>query len=135
MPQDIPWGYGYDRVTAMPVDPARLYVYWEVTDDAMAAARKQLGAAGDRAWLNLRVYDITGRLFDGTNAHSYFDHRLERHERQWFFQIGKPSSSAIVELGLRSNEGYFVKTARSGRIDFPRRSPSPWVDPEWMTVR
>ena len=29
---------------AMVVDPARLYVYWEVTDDAIAAARAGLGA-------------------------------------------------------------------------------------------
>ena len=46
MPKDIPWGYGYDRVTAMAVDPARLYVYWEVTDSAIAAARAGLGAGG-----------------------------------------------------------------------------------------
>ena len=98
----------------------RLYVYWEVTDDAIAAARAGLGAGGERAWLNLRVYDITGRLFDGTNAHSYFDHRVERHERQWFFAIDKPTSTACVEVGLRSEEGYFVKIARSGRVDFPR---------------
>ena len=135
MPQDIPWGYGYDRVTAMPVDPARLYVYWEVTDDAMAAARKQLGAAGERAWLNLRVYDITGRLFDGTNAHSYFDHRLDRHERQWFFGIDKPTSAACAEIGLRSEEGYFVKIARSGRVEFPRREPVGGGGVEWLSVR
>src|SRR6266498_4909704 len=61
MPKDIPWGYGHDRVTAMPVDPLRLYVYWEITDASIAAARAGLGPAGDRAWLNVRVYDITGR--------------------------------------------------------------------------
>ena len=120
MPQDIPWGYGHDRVTAMVVDPMRLYVYWEVTDDRdRRRARAASGPAGERAWLNLRVYDITGRLFDGTNAHSYFDHRVERHERQWFFVIDKPTSTACVEIGLRSEEGYFVKIARSGRVDFP----------------
>ena len=86
---------------------------------AIAAARAGLGPAGERAWLNLRVYDITGRLFDGTNAHSYFDHRVERHERQWFFAIDKPTSTACVEVGLRSEEGYFVKIARSGRVEFP----------------
>ena len=86
MPQNIPWGYGHDRVTAMVVDPERLYVYWEVTDDAIAARARGAGRRrAQRAWLNLRVYDITGRLFDGTNAHSYFDHRLDRHDRQWFF--------------------------------------------------
>ncbi len=42
-PVDIPWGYGEDRVTAMAVDPERLYVYWEVTDDAIERARAELG--------------------------------------------------------------------------------------------
>jgi hypothetical protein len=135
MPKNIPWGYGVDRVTAMPVDPFRLYVYWEVTDEAVAAARSGLGTAGDRAWLNLRVYDITGRLFDGTNAHSYFDHKLERHDRQWFFEINKPTSAACVEVGLRSEEGYFVKIARSGRVDFPRHEPVHGGPVEWLSVR
>jgi hypothetical protein len=135
MPDNIPWGYGDDRVTAMAVDPDRLYVYWEVTDEAVQAARSGLGHAGASAWLNLRVYDISGRLFDGTNAHAYFDHRLERHDRQWFFGINKPSSSACVEIGLRSDEGYFVKIARSGRVDFARREPAPGGPLEWLSVR
>src|SRR5262245_55986209 len=135
MPRDIPWGYGYDRITAMAVDPARLYVYWELTDDAIAGARAGLGGAGDRAWLNVRVYDITGRLFDGTNAHSYFDHRVERHERQWFFGIDKPTSTACAEIGLKSEEGFFVKIARSGRVEFPRNEPSGDGTVEWLSVR
>ena len=135
MPKDIPWGYGYDRITAMAVDPMRLYVYWEVTDAAIAAARAGLGPSGDRAWLNIRVYDITGRLFDGTNAHSYFDHRVERHERQWFFGIDKPTSTTCAEIGLRSEEGYFVKIIRSGRVEFPRNEPSPDGTVEWLSVR
>jgi hypothetical protein len=134
-PRTIPWSYSMDRVTAMPVDPDRLFAYWEITDDAIARTRPQLGGAGAGAWLNLRVYDTTGLIFDGTNAHSYFDHKVERHERQWFFHIGKPSSQAVIEVGLRSTEGYFVKIARSGRVDFPRRGPGAWSDPEWMTVR
>jgi hypothetical protein len=135
MPENIPWGYGHDRVTALVVDPERLYVYWEVTDDAVAAARAGLGPAGARAWLNLRVYDITGRLFDGTNAHSYFDHQVERHDRQWFFVINKPTSSACVEIGLKSEEGYFAKVVRSGRVEFPRREPVGGGPVEWLTVR
>jgi hypothetical protein len=134
-PRTIPWSYNMDRVTAMAVDPDRLFAYWEATDDAIAKARPQLGNGGPGAWLNVRVYDTSGLIFDGTNAHSYFDHKIERHDRQWFFQIGKPSSQAVVELGLRSDEGYFVKIARSNRVDFPRRSPASYSDPEWMTVR
>jgi hypothetical protein len=134
-PRHIPWSYGQDRVTAMMVDPDRLYVYWEVTDEAIARARAGLGSGGPDAWLDLRVYDVTGRLFDGTNAHRYFDHRVERDDRQWFFHLAAPGSTAVVELGLRSFEGYFVRMARSGRVDFPRTEPAPPGDVEWLTVR
>jgi uncharacterized protein len=133
-PQHIPWSYGIDRVTAAAVDPDRLYVYWEVTEPAIERARAALGPGGPGAWLNLRVYDTTGRLFDGTNAHGYFDHPVERWDRQWFFPIAKPTSTAIIEIGMKSSEGYFAKIARSGRVDFPRREPAPWKEPEWMTV-
>ena len=104
MPKDIPWGYGTDRITAMVVDPLRLYVYWEATDESIATARAGLGAAGARAWLNVRVYDITGRLFDGTNAHGYFDHRVERPERTILTKKPssdlRPSSAQALEVGL-----------------------------------
>lgn len=134
-PETIPWSYNYDRVTGMAVDPERLFVYWEVTDEAIERVRPSLGGGGKHAWLNLRVYDTTDRIFDGTNAHSYFDHKVERGDRHWFFQIGKPSSSAFVDIGLKSPEGYFVKIVRSGRVEFPRREPAPWGEPEWLSVR
>ena len=133
-PHNIPWSYGQNRVTAMVVDPDKMFAYWECTDAAIDTARRGLGQAGEAAWLNLRIYDITGRLFDGTNAHSYFDHKIERSDRQWFFFIGKPTSVACVELGLKSAEGYFVKIGRSSRVEFPRREPAGSNHVEWLTV-
>lgn len=133
-PRHIPWSYGLDRITAAAVDPDRLFVYWEITEPAIERTRAALGPGGPGAWLSLRVYDTTGRLFDGTNAHGYFDHRVERWDRQWFFNIAKPTSTAIVDIGMKSSEGYFAKIARSGRVDFPRKEPAPWREPEWMTV-
>jgi hypothetical protein len=132
--EHIPWSYGMDRVTAAAVDPDSLHVYWEVTDPAIERARAGLGPGGPGAWLSLRVYDTTGLIFDGTNAHSYFDHRIGRSDRQWFFAVNKPSSTAFVEIGMKSAEGFFVKVARSGRVDFPRKEPVPWSEPEWMAV-
>ena len=135
VPAHIPWSYGQDRITAAAVDPERLFVYWEVTDPAIERAREALGPGGPGAWLSLRVYDTSGLIFDGTNAHGYFDHGVDRSTRQWFFQVGKPSSTAFVEIGMKSAEGFFARIARSGRVDFPRREPAPWSEPEWMTVR
>jgi len=134
-PRDIPWSYGQDRVTAVAVDPERLYAYWEVTDDALDRARRALDAGVGDARLILRVHDTTGRTFDGTNAHDSCDVVVERDDRQWFVTVGKPGSEAFVELGTRSPTGRFEAIARSKRVDFPRREPAPPQEPEWTTVR
>jgi len=133
--QHIPWGYAHDRITAMAIDPDRLYCYWEVTDDAIEAARERLGPGGSTAWLNLRIYDVTDRIFDGTNAHAYLDIQVERSDRQWFVTLNKPTSTQVVEVGLKSYEGYFVKISRAHRVDMPRKEPASAAPVEWLTVR
>jgi hypothetical protein len=134
-PRHIPWSYGQDRITAMVVNPHTLYAYWELSDEAMEFGRRGLGPAGRDAWPNLRIYDVSGRIFDGTNAHGYVDHKLDRGDRQWFVEVGRPGSTAIVELGMKSAEGFFVKLARSGRADFPRHAAAAPAAIEWLTVR
>jgi hypothetical protein len=131
---DLPWSYGENRVTAVVRDPDSAYLYWEITDEGIAAARARLGPAGVEGWCNLRVYDTTGRDFDGTNANDYFDIRVERGDREYFLMIRRPTSAMHVEVGVKSHEGYFQPIARSGRADFPRSDPSPDTSIEWMTV-
>jgi hypothetical protein len=131
---ELPWGYGENRITAIVRDPESAYVYWEITDDGIASARSRLGAAGADGWCNLRIYDTTGRDFDGTNARDYFDISVERSDREYFLMIRRPTSTMHVEVGIKSHEGYFQAIARSGRADFPRTSPSSNVSLEWMTV-
>lgn len=131
---DLPWSYGEDRVTALVIDPDSAYVYWELTDEALAGARARLGPAGAHGWCNLRVYDVTGRAFDGTDASSYFDVRVERDDREHFLTLRRPGSQLIVEIGVKTSEGYFQAIVRSGRVDFPRASVSPDGSVEWKEV-
>ena len=133
-PRQIPWGYNRDRVTAIAVDPVQLFVYWELREDTLEQARRQFGPGGGDAALVVRVFDTSGRIFDGSNAHSSFDQDVHRNDRQWFCTVGKPASSAHVELGLRGRDGRFVRLGRSGRVDFPRNSPAPTGQVEWMRV-
>ncbi len=132
--EDIPWGYGENRVTVMARDPDWLYVYWEITDDAIDEARHRLGRGAHDAWCCLRIYDTTGRVFDGANALSYFDIAIDRTSRDWFVHVGKPRSSCHVEIGVKSRHGDFQPVARSGRTDFPRKRPAQDVSVEWLTV-
>ncbi len=131
---ELPWGYGVDRITAIVRDPESAYLYWEVTDAGLASARQRLGPSGNDGWCNLRVYDTTGKVFDGTNANDYFDIRVDRADREYFVMIRRPTSTMHVEIGVKTQEGYFQPIARSGGADFPRNAPSPNTNLEWLTV-
>jgi hypothetical protein len=131
---ELPWAYGEDRITAIVRDPESAYLYWEITDDGIAAARSRLGSAGQYGWTNLRIYDTTGKDFDGTNANDYFDIRIDRHDREYFVMIRRPTSTMHVEVGVKTHEGFFQPIARSGRAHFPRSAPSGDTRLEWMSV-
>jgi hypothetical protein len=131
---ELPWGYGENRITAIVRDPDSAYLYWEITDGGIADARARLGPAGADGWCNLRVYDTTGRDFDGTNANDYFDIRVDRSDREYFLMIRRPTSTMHVEIGIKTGEGYFQPIARTGRADFPRSGPSADTSLEWLTV-
>src|SRR5580658_2721367 len=90
---EIPWSYGDDRITALVRSPDSVYLYWEITDEGIAGARGRLGEAGAHGWCNLRVYDTTGRSFDGINANDYFDIRVERTDREYFLALHRPTAS------------------------------------------
>ena len=133
--EHIPWGYGRDLIKAMVVDPNRLYLYWEVTDPAIAKARQGLGAGGKDAWLSLRIYD-TDRSHLRRNERT----RLHRHQ-------GRAIRSAMVrshrQAGFHARDRdrlevarrLFRQIARSGRADFPRFEPSSDGTVDWLSVR
>jgi hypothetical protein len=131
---ELDWAYGENRITAMALDPESAFLYWEVTDEGIAGARARLGSGGGDAWCSLRVYDTTGRAFDGTNAKDYLDIQVDRRDRDYFVRIRRPGSSMHAEIGMKSHEGFFQPIARSGQVDFPRNQPSPDANLEWMTV-
>jgi hypothetical protein len=129
---NIPWGYGDNRVTAMAIDPHRLFVYWEVTDDAIARAEAEVQAPG--AACILRVYDTTYRLFDGTNANWYMDVPVHRPANNHYVRVDHPGSTFHVDIGVKSREGSFARIARSSPVEMPRDSISLDTRADWMTV-
>ena len=48
--------------------------------------------------VNLRVYDITDVLFDGNNAHSFFDIAVGGADR-WYINVTASNRSYVVEVG------------------------------------
>ena len=131
---DVPWGYGEDRVTALPRDPDWLFVYWELTDDALDQARKALGKSGLNAWCSLRIHDVTGLALEVSTSDP-LDIAVDRDSRDWFVHVGKPGRTVRVELGLKGVDGGFRAIASSDPVEFPRKRPSENTTVRWLEVQ
>ena len=129
-PQELPNGYGEDRITAMVRDPHWVFVYWEITPRGLDSARQKLGSDG--ASLSLRVYDITGITFTGRNAHRSFDIDIAEHTGGWHINTRSPGASFCVDIGLLDERGEFRTIARSNTVSTPRASASDESDERWM---
>lgn len=129
---DIPWGYGQTRITAIARDPHCIFAYWEFPDEALERARKSISCPD--APCALRVYETTFRLFDGTNAHGYFDVGVDRSTNRYYFHLGRPCTTFIIDVGVRGPDGRFATIARSGAVETPRDSISGDARTDWMTV-
>jgi hypothetical protein len=106
----LPAEYGEDSITLMTVDPRKVFAYWEVREDALASYP---------GILNIRVYDVTGIDFDGTNANSYFDIAVNEAIGSWYIDVS-PAKEFIADIGVISPKGVFIIIARSNKVSTPR---------------
>jgi hypothetical protein len=132
MPYDtLPHEYGGERMALLARDPYMALGYWELP---------QVRLEKEKAWfgwdskLCIRVYDVTGIQFDGSNAAAYFDQEVYERVGSWYFDFGRPTHSFCADLGLMAPNGRFLTLVRSNRVTMPRDVVSDVLDEEWMLV-
>ncbi len=128
---ELPQGYGEDKITIMTRDPFVAYAYWETTSERLEREKAWFGWDSK---LCVRIYDITGVQFDGTNAIGYYDQEVFERIGSWYFDFGRPTHSFCADLGLLSPGGRFLTLARSNYVTMPRDGVSDVIDEEWMLV-
>jgi hypothetical protein len=130
--EDLPVSYDEDRVALLVRDPYWIHVYWDITRETLAKAQEAFGDRWPEARSILRVYDVTGVDFDGTNANSHFDIEISGGASNWYVNVQVPNRAYCVEIGLLSVAGEFFVLARSNVVATPRDVPSDITDEEWM---
>lgn len=131
-PWELPLGYGDNRITLQVRDPWWLHTYWEVSHDAMQKLRRELGDLFYSALRVLRVYDVSHIIFNGNNAHRFFDIEINNDVNNWYIDTQGPGRSWCVDLGLRLADGRFITIVRSNTVHTPLDGPSWLTDEEWM---
>jgi hypothetical protein len=132
MPQELPVGYGRDRIVLQVRDPWWIHAYW---DTSPATWDRLKGELGDLLWnakTVLRVYDISHIIFDGKNAHRIFDINVGPDATNWYIDTGAPGRSWCVDFGLVLPDGRFIMICRSNVVYTPIAGPSWITDEEWM---
>ena len=132
MPQELPFGYGRDRIVLQVRDPWWIHAYWEITSATFERLRERLRDVFYSAKRVIRVYDISQIVFDGKNAHRFFDIEVSDEANNWYIDVGGPGRSWCVDFGLRLHNGEFIAVARSNTVHTPLEGPSWITDEEWM---
>jgi len=132
---EIPWQYGADRLVLMVRDPNWLFAYWEITAAKQDEFSQQYGQS---AWGSsrpvLRVYDVTGVEFNGSNANNYIDYAISDYVDNWHLEVSRPNSTLCVDVGRVFPDGRFVTLLRSNIVHTPSMEVSNLVDEEWMWI-
>ncbi len=134
-PQDLPAAYGETRITVMVRDPFWAYAYWEIVPKKLEELKRSIGKDAQQARMILRVYDITGIEFNGTNAQHYFDIQITAMTNNWYINLGAPHKTFCVDIGLKTRTGKFYLLARSNIIKTPRAWMSEIMDEQWMSTQ
>jgi glycosyltransferase involved in cell wall biosynthesis len=78
------------------------------------------GQAFNNACMVVRLYDVTDILFDGFNAHTFFDLEINGLSGSQYFAPERLARNYLAEIGFRLTDGSFHYIARSNTISFDR---------------
>jgi len=132
LPRELPLGYGEDKIVLQTRDPWWIHTYWEITPKTQDSLKEMLGADFFRSKKILRCYDVSHIIFDGKNAHRFFDIEINDYTNNWYIDTGSPGTSWIVDLGILLPDNRFITIVRSNVAHTPLEGPSWITDEEWM---
>lgn len=132
---ELPNAYGIDRLVLLVRDPHWLYAYWEISATKQEEFNSNFGLeAWNASRPVLRVYEVAGDHFNGSNATSYTDIGLGEQDDNWHINVGKANSNYCVDLGRIFPDGRFITLLRSNMVTTPREALSDILDEEWMWI-
>lgn len=132
----LPKTYGDTKIAILPRDPMWFYSYWEISQGTYCDLAKKLGEQKFNAsrWV-LRVYDVTGKNFDGSNANRFFDVSINTASENWYINVGEYNRVWCVDIGLLTPDGEFIIVARSNILAMPRQGVSSVTDEHWAILQ
>lgn len=115
------------HIILVPRNCREAYAYWEVPPDRNADLREQGGRK-----LMLRLYDVTDIDLDQQMPHSVKQFDCTESDPDLHLPIAADDRDYVAELGYVTEDGRWLKVARSPHVRIPA-CPSAPVDPVKLT--
>jgi glycosyltransferase involved in cell wall biosynthesis len=120
----FPIPFAGDHISFATVHPRLGYVHWHVRESSVERLRTRQGDAFHGSVLVVRIYDVTDIIFDGFNAHAFFDSDVGGLSGSHYLAIHKLERDLMAKIGFRLRDGAFHALARSNTAYFDRDRPS-----------
>ena len=134
VPQNLPAGYGKDRIVVMVRDPYWLHAYWELTHQSIQRAEAALGQDWHTAKPVLRVMDVSSNDTTSTSEATVRDIEIHGGCQNWYIEVQQPPKSYRVDVGYLSRRGTFYCLSRSNVVSTPRANVSDTLDENWSDI-
>jgi hypothetical protein len=121
-----------NTVLLFPVDPHRLFSCWTIRKSDIMIMTSKTSRKYRRLNPVLRLYDITGVVFDGTNAAGRIDIGIDISSDSCYISVGPTGRRLMADLGFVNEYGIFYPFCRSNIVETPPGPEAPvaaWPEP------
>jgi hypothetical protein len=107
------------ELAAKLVTPHKMLLFWEVSEIPQKIIERYFNLSFDSLIPVVRIYDVTDLVFNGKNAHHFFEIAVPYHKGHWFIKGLVANRNYVAELGLNINDKEFFPLFRSNYIHTP----------------
>jgi hypothetical protein len=108
------------ELVAKLVTPHKMLLFWDVSEIPPKIMERYFSLSFDSLIPLVRIYDVTDIVFNGKNAHHFFEILVPYHNGHWFIKglVGK--RNYVAELGIYIGNKEFFPLFRSNIVDTPK---------------
>lgn len=133
---EIPTQYGETYFRAIVRDPVTIFVYWEFSQTMLDELKDKMGeAAFNASSRKLKLIDVTGIDFDGTNGTVVQALEIDPFANNWYLKVPEASRNYVVACYQTAPDGSEYLVALSNTATTTRAAVSDVIDEQWGTIQ
>jgi len=107
------------HISLATVAPHQGFVHWRLLPSWVDETARSRGPAWHQCRMIVRLYDVSYIEFDGFNAHHVMDVSIGHLSGHLIFNLPRPGTTQMAEVGFVLRNGEFIAAARSAAVRFP----------------